>query len=439
MSTGASPARRPGRPARRWKFLAEASALLEASLEYEVTLASVVRLAVPTIADFAAIGLIDDDGVMAWGCSAHRDPDKTSLTDLLRRYPPNVAASTLPIALALQTGQTQVVDPVDETFLRTVARDDAHLALLHTLAPTGYMTVPMSARDRVFGSLVLATTRESGRRFAPNDIALAEAVARRAAQAIDHAILYRAAERAGKAREAMVAIVAHDLKNPLSTIQMAMSFLLEDIVPNASERALERDQLHAVQRAAQRMYRLIHDLLDVAAAEAGQLHIERSPEPVDTLIADAVETLKPLAAAKHIELTTALAPALPAVFADHERMIQVFSNLAGNAIKFTPAGGAVTLGVRDADDAVEFSVRDTGPGIAADHLPHVFDRFWQASATARMGTGLGLTIAKAIVDAHGGHIGVASEPGHGSTFSFTIPLAAGARVDGPMRLRGELL
>ena len=110
------------------------------------------------------------------------------------------------------------------------------------------------------------------------------------------------------------------------------------------------------------MYRLIHDLLDVAAAEAGQLHIQRASEPVDMLIADAVETLKPLAAAKHIDLTTIVTPALPAVFADHERMIQVFSNLAGNAIKFTPDGGAVTLGVRDADDAVEFSVRDTGPG-----------------------------------------------------------------------------
>jgi signal transduction histidine kinase len=429
VNPGEGRAQHPSRPARRWKFLAEASALLDASLEYEVTLANVVRLAVPTIADFAAIGLISDDGAMNWGCSAHRDPEKTSLTDLLRSYPPNVAPTTLPISLALRTGQTQVVDPVDEAFLRAVARDDAHLELLHTLAPTGYVTVPMSARGRVFGSLVLATTRESGRRFAPNDIALAEAVARRAAQAIDHAILYRAAEHAGKAREAMVAIVAHDLKNPLSTIQMATHFLLEDIVPDASERKLERDQLHAVQRAAERMYRLVHDLLDVAAAEAGQLHIERAPEPVDTLIADAIETLKPLAAAKHIDLTTIVTPALPAVFADRERMIQVFSNLAGNAIKFTPNGGAVTLGVRDADDGVEFSVRDTGPGIAADHLPHVFDRFWQASKTARMGTGLGLTIAKAIVDAHGGHIGVASEPGHGSTFSFTIPLAMNARVD----------
>jgi signal transduction histidine kinase len=221
----------------------------------------------------------------------------------------------------------------------------------------------------------------------------------------------------------MVAVVSHDLKNPLTTIQLAVSFLLEDLVPDDAAHQPEREQLNAIHRSAERMYRLIHDLLDVAAIEAGQLAVARSPLAVDVLVTDALELLRPLATAKRIALVTDLPPGLPAVAADRERVLQVFSNLGGNAIKFSPENGRVEIRAAGRDGMVEFAVRDTGPGIAPEDLPHIFDRFWQAKKTARAGVGLGLAIAKGIIEAHGGAVQVESEPGRGSRFTFTLPVA----------------
>jgi signal transduction histidine kinase len=172
------------------------------------------------------------------------------------------------------------------------------------------------------------------------------------------------------------------------------------------------------------MYRLIHDLLDVAAIEARRLVVARSSLAVDVLVADALELLRPLAAVKHISLVTTLSPALPPVTADRERVLQVFSNLGGNALKFTPEHGRVEIRASDHGAVVEFVVRDTGPGIRSEELPHVFDRFWQARKTSSVGVGLGLAIAKGIVDAHGGTLSVENNPGGGTSFTFTLPVAA---------------
>jgi signal transduction histidine kinase len=206
---------------------------------------------------------------------------------------------------------------------------------------------------------------------------------------------------------------------------MAASFLLEELVSDDAEHHAEREQMLAIRRSAERMYRLIHDLLNVAAIEAGQLAVTRSLLAVDAIIGDAVELLHPLAAAKNIALVTDVSPALPPVAADRERLLQVFSNLGGNAVKFTPANGRIEICATRCESVVEFVVRDTGPGIAADDLPHVFDRFWQARKKARAsgGVGLGLAIAKGIVEAHGGGIQVESEPGRGTSFTFTLPVA----------------
>jgi signal transduction histidine kinase len=407
----------------RWRFLAEASAVLDRSLEYEETLANVVRLVVPRMADYAIVALLADDGSLTWGYSAHCDPSKEPLVGRLRAYQPHLTTEHHPTAEALRSGETQVVDVVDDAFLRSVARDGTHLALLRQLAPTSVIIVPLAARGRTFGSLLLATTRDSDRRYTDRDVAIANEVGRRVALAVDRALLFRAAEHAARAREEMVAVVSHDLKNPLTTIQMAVSFLLEDLVPDDAAHQLEREQLQAIHRSSERMYRLIHDLLDVAAIEAGQLAVGRSALAVDVLLTDALELLRPLAAAKRITLVADIPPGLPAVAADRERVLQVFSNLGGNALKFTPENGRIEIRASAREAAVEFAVRDNGPGIPSEDLPHVFDRFWQAKKTARAGVGLGLAIAKGIVEAHGGDIRVESNRGRGSTFTFTLPIA----------------
>lgn len=406
----------------RWEFLADAGTVMEASLDYEDTLASVVELSVPTVADYCAIGLLDESGRVTWGSSAHRDPAKAELAARLRAYSPDFAGARHPGAKAILSGETQLINTVDETFLRLLARDETHLALLRELGPTAYLGVPLSARGRVLGLLIFVATAESGRRYSDSDVMFANEIGHRAALAVDHAILYRAADEAGRARESMVAVVSHDLKNPLSTIQMAASFLLEDVVPDDEAHALERRQLMSIHREAARAYRLIRDLLDVNAIEVGKLHLVRSTQEIAPLVGEVVETLKPLAQAKQIELVLEAPAELPVVHADRDRLFQVFSNLGGNAIKFTPERGRVMIRVREGDDAIAFEVADTGPGIPPADLPRVFDRYWQAKQTASLGSGLGLMIAKGIVEAHGGRIAVTSVPGEGTVFSFTIPL-----------------
>jgi len=405
-----------------WKFLAEASEHLDSSLDYQETLKNVISLAVPAIADYGAVALTGADGSMSWGWTSHRDPARSDLAVRLRDYAPDVKTPGVPAAETVRADQPLFFDRVDEALLQSIARDETHLSLLRELGPTSYISVPLHARDRLLGLLVFATIVGTGRTFTQSDVELADEIARRAAQSIDHAMLFEEARQATRARDAMLAIVSHDLKNPLSTISMAVGFLLEDIIPDDGSRKTERQQLSAVQRAAERMFRLIRDLLDVSAIEAGQLSVgRRQLQPVSPILDDAVDMLRTAAAAKNIELLLETPTDLPMLYADRDRLLQVFSNLGGNAVKFTPNGGKVTIAARASGDVIEFAVKDTGPGIPEGDLAHVFDRFWQARKTAHLGTGLGLAIAKGIVEAHGGQIRVASTVGRGTEFVFTIP------------------
>ena len=238
----------------------------------------------------------------------------------------------------------------------------------------------------------------------------------------ENARLYEAAAQAVRARDEVLGVVAHDLRNPLGTILMQTDLLRR---PGPDPERRSQKPAEVIGRAATRMNRLIEDLIDVTRAEAGRLPIDRSRMPARRIIADSVEAQKALAASASLELLLEAPRELPEVFADRDRLLQIFENLIGNAIKFTRPGGRITVGATPRQDEVLFSVADTGSGLSAEELPHVFDRFWQRKA-GRNGAGLGLPIAKSIVEAHGGRIGVESSPGRGSTFWFTIPAARAA-------------
>jgi signal transduction histidine kinase len=184
--------------------------------------------------------------------------------------------------------------------------------------------------------------------------------------------------------------------------------------------------MDVINRGAKRMNRLIQDLLDVARMEAGQLTVERARLSAGGLIAEAVDVQRPLASSSSLELRVEVGPDVAEVWGDRDRLLQVLENLIGNGIKFTQAGGRITAGATSRDDEVVFWVADTGCGIPSESLPQVFDRFWQATRTGRQGAGLGLPIAKGIVEAHGGRIWVESTAGTGSTFFFTIPRVSAA-------------
>jgi signal transduction histidine kinase len=229
------------------------------------------------------------------------------------------------------------------------------------------------------------------------------------------------AEQAARTRDEVLALVAHDLRNPLNVVLTCGMFLLE-AVEGLEPRA--RDQLEMIQRAVGHMNRLIQDLLEVAGMEAGQISVEPQEEPVDRLLDSACRTMQHGASAKRIELSCERETSVPPVHADRDRIDQVLGNLIGNAVRFTPRGGRVRVGAEADGERVRFWVADTGVGIDPADLPHVFDRFWQAKRSRDGGAGLGLAIARGIVAAHGGEMWVESKRGNGSTFFFTLPVAS---------------
>jgi len=231
-----------------------------------------------------------------------------------------------------------------------------------------------------------------------------------------------AAEAAVRARDEVLRIVAHDIGNSLSAVKIH-ALVLERTLPAGDEGGEARKRTGAIRDLTAQMDRLRQDLLDVAAIEAGRLSVEPVELEVGAVVAEAVAALAGVAAEKGVALSSSAEPGLPRVFADRERVLQVLANLCGNAVKFTPVAGTVEVRAEAADGEVRVSCTDTGPGISADDLPHVFDRFWQARSTRRAGAGLGLAIAKGIVEAHGGTLSADSTPGEGSTFAFTLPVA----------------
>ncbi|MGV3708887.1 MAG: ATP-binding protein [Gemmatimonas sp.] len=278
---------------------------------------------------------------------------------------------------------------------------------------------PLLARDgTALGAISVGAA--AGKEFSESDRALIVQLSQFASGAIENARLLETANAATQARDDMLAIVSHDLRNPVQTIVMASTVLL-DLAPTDDRRLTARKQVEIVLRAASRANHLIDDLLDATRIDAGTFNIEATPTRMETLLRDAMDALTPLAHAAQIELECTFEPEMPLAHADARRVLQVFSNLGGNAIKFTPKGGIVRIAAAVRGSQIVVSVADTGRGISGDDLTHIFDRYWQARTRERVGAGLGLWIAKGIIEAHGGEIDVQSEIGVGTTVTFTLP------------------
>ncbi|MBE4752369.1 PAS domain S-box protein [Corallococcus sp. ZKHCc1 1396] len=410
-----------------WRLLAEAGPRLAESLETRTTLATVVELAVPALADWCLADFEGEDGrVRRVEVSAATPELERRLRAMLQAYPLNVFRRGGLTASVLRTGKPVLMPEVSDAALEAAAVDAAHLESLRRLAPLSGIIVPLRIRERLVGVVILATS-VSGRRYGTRDLALAEELARRAALALDNAQLLEKSAQAIRVRDEVLRIVAHDLRAPLNVIALSAGVLRKGL----PEIGAARRPLESVEKSLQRANRLIQDLLDVARLEGGGLSVEREALEVAPLIREAVELHRALVEARSLQLVASIPEALPAVFADRERALQIFSNLIGNALKFTPEGGKITLRVQAEGGWVRFSVRDTGPGISPKELPHLFEPFWQSRAKRKEGAGLGLAIVKGLVDAHGGQLGVESHPGAGSTFFFTLPAALAAEAHAP--------
>lgn len=288
--------------------------------------------------------------------------------------------------------------------------------------------LPLEAEGRVAGGAAFAFRQTHP--FDYEEQVFLVVLARNAAQALLRAQAYEAeraarrqaeaafqdAQRAVQARDEVLAVVSHDLKNPLESVLLSASLLLRSPEPAQVRRYAE-----AIQRSAARMDRLIHELLDLSGMDAGRFRVELRPERLESVVEEALGIVAPVALERGVDLAAAGGPLADAVPCDRERILQVLSNLLGNALAFAPRGGHVGIRLSLSREEAEVAVSDDGPGIPPEDLPHVFDRFWKSRSR---GTGLGLAIVRGIVDAHGGHVRVDSHLGGGSTFAFTLPRAS---------------
>lgn len=399
------------------RFLAEISRKLASSLDLDQVLDTLRNTLVPAMGDSCKIVLRNGASIHQ-ATEAHVDEAMLPTLQALGRFV-SEGPTEFGLQRVLRTGSPELITEVSPFWDRAITRDPEHRLLRRRLGLRSLLIVPLQARGRILGAIVCGIGGSSDRRFNMDDLAKAQSVASTAALALDNAMLYQEACESTKLRDEVLGIVSHDLRSPLSIITLAAQRLLRTKVGEDRDRR----SLESILRSAQRADRLVEDLLDVAQLQGERLSINAMPVAPGALIAESVEFQRSAARQRELRLDCSIAGGLPDVLADRERIQQVLGNLIGNAIKFTPRGGRIHLAAQLGGDEVVFSVEDDGAGIEADSLHQVFDAFWQAKREGRHGSGLGLAIVKGIVESHGGRVSVKSQPGSGSHFSFTLPIA----------------
>jgi signal transduction histidine kinase len=404
-------------------FLGMFSATLASSLDYGRILRTVARLVVPRLADCCVVHLVERQRVYHAEVAC-ADPANASVAQQLRhkhRARPDLAIS---VESAIRTRRGLLIPALTDELLREHCADEEQFDLLRRLDLKAAMVVPLTVGHEAIGALVFLAA--GSRRYHDDDLRRAKHVGRRAALAIHNAQLYAVASDAIQSRDEVLRAVAHDLRNPLTTIQLSGTLLAAGSLPYERHQKL----LQSITSASQRMNRLIEDLLTIGRLRADQrLPLNLQREDPEEIVEQVCEIMGPQALNKSIALRWSKAwSRMPPIIVDRSRILQVFINLLDNALKFTPSGGNITISCERSDGEIMFAVKDSGSGIDPVDVEKIFDPFWQAQGTARVGAGLGLAIAKAVVEQHHGRIWVESKPGVGTTVAFTVPVAGTSEV-----------
>ncbi|HET6383530.1 MAG TPA: response regulator [Armatimonadota bacterium] len=399
----------------RLSFLGEASAVLASSRDYHATLERVARLAAPAFADFCIVDLAGPDGLIHRVATAHSDPAKDAWLREMALRSPAVNPELQPANRALRSADI----PIDDSVMAQTLDED-HINLLNALGVQSHIAVPLIVRGETVGAMSFGSS-ESGRKYALDDLALAEDLARRAAAAIDNAMLFLELQDADRRKDEFLAMLAHELRNPLAAMSNA-DYVLDEI--GSQEPRVNRLR-GIINRQTHNLSRMVDDLLDISRITRGRISLQMEPVELQSLVRSAIESMSGLISDRSHELILNLPPESVWMEADPTRLEQVFSNLLHNAAKYTEPGGKIWLdAVRESGDLV-IRVRDTGIGIPADLLPCVFDLFTQSERSldrSEGGLGLGLALVWKLVRMHGGMVTACSDgPGLGSEFVVRLP------------------
>ena len=404
---------------KRSNFLAQASRVLVSSLDYRTTLTSVAQLAVPTLADWCIVDVVENNSV-AFGnpVIAASEPLKEALIREFRQRYPIAVDADYGLAKVLRTGKPELVTNILESSLQRKAWNEEYVNLLQVKS---YMVVPLLVRKRKLGTIVFASA-QLGRHYTIVDLAMAEELAQRAASAIENAQLYRQAQEANRIKDEFLAIVSHELRTPLNS----MLGWVKIIRNRKLDETITSKALETIERNAQLQRKLIEDILDVSRIVQGKIRLNIYKVDLVIVINAAIEAIYPTSEIKDIQIESKLDSSVGKVMGDAERLQQVVWNLLSNAVKFTPRRGRVEVCLEQVNSNAKISVSDTGKGINADFLPYMFERFRQADSTTTRtdsGLGLGLAIVNHLVEMHSGTVYAVSEgEGRGATFTVLLPL-----------------
>jgi PAS domain S-box-containing protein len=418
------------------RFLADASAALAEIHDREETLKRIAELALPRFADWSEVTVVEPDGGTRRLVAAHRDPQRVALAEeMQRRFPPGEASLARRVIL---TGEPFFTPDVSDEMLREAAQSHEHLEMIRALKLRSYICVPMRNRGRTCGAIAFATA-ESGRAYTEFDLQAAKELARRAAIAIENAALVQALKDADRRKDEFLAVLAHELRNPLAPVRNAIEILRAS--PGGTPQLQWTHDV--IDRQVRQLSRLVDDLLDVSRITTGKIELRHERIELCAAVRIALEASRPLIERGTHELTVRL-PAEPVwLDADLARIAQVLSNLLNNAARYTRPGGHIWLTAEREGGSALIRVRDNGIGIRPEMLTRIFDMFTQAAsggAQSHGGLGIGLTLVRRLVELHGGRVEARSDGiGRGSEFIVTLPVAAAcearaqAREPLPMR------
>lgn len=402
----------------RFAFLATAGRHLAQSIDYEATLQKVARLALPYLGAWCFVDVLED-GHLRRLAVIHPNPAKQETArQICVRYPRGTAEA-LGVYRALESGESEVVNHVEEAQVEAMAEDDEHRRLFEELGIGAYMTVPMVARGEVQGTMTFVV-RENGRRIGPPDLLLAEDLAQRAGLAIDNARLYRKSEEANRAKADFLAVISHELRTPLTAILGYTDLLEAGIDGPVNDGQMER--LQRIERSTRHMVQLVEELISFAQLESGGETVRAEDVDVGEVVDEALQAVRGEADDRGLELRVEAEGA--GSFRTDPRMLrQMLVNLLTNAVKYTREGSIVVRAYRR-EEALELQVEDTGVGISEGDQRKVFEAFWQAehpNTRSYGGTGIGLSLTKRLAAALGGEVAVESVFGEGSTFTVRLP------------------
>jgi PAS domain S-box-containing protein len=419
---------RERRSADTMRFLAESSNVLHASLDFHTTVQQVARLAVPRIADWCAVDLLDAQGQPRYQAVAHHDPARGEFAkQAKRRFLFRYDLPGHPLAEAIRTGEAMLIHEIPDSLMHRLSGDEEQHEILRTLGMCSAMVVPMQSRGKTLGVLTFVVS-EPGRHYGEEDLVLAQEVARRSTIAIENAQLYEDASAADQAKSDFLAVMSHELRTPLAAI-MGYAELLQmgipEVVPDAALRQVDR-----IEAAARHQLALIDEILTFSRLAANQEVLDWRRVDLALPVQEAAALVGPAAEKKGLAFRVVLPGDPVEITTDAGKLRQALSNLLFNAVQFTTAG-EVELRVSADPENVLLEVHDTGIGIAAEHHERIFEPFWQVrqSSTREVGgAGLGLTVARRMIRLLGGELILESAVDRGATFSIRLPREPAAAV-----------